>query len=242
MRIAVNGAAGRMGRLLVDQVLEAPDLQLSGRGEQASPLSPAELEDSDVVVDFSLPAGTHQLLGRLGEQALVIGTTGLDEPTLALLAAHAERAPVVFASNFSTGVNLLFGLAAQAAAALPDHHVEVVEMHHARKRDAPSGTALSLGRAIAEARGQALEGQAVHGRAGEVGARSPTEIGFHALRGGDVAGEHTVYLAGPGERLSLGHLATSRQGFASGALRAARWTSGQPPGLYDMQDVLGLTR
>ena len=240
MRVAVNGAAGRMGRVLVDLVEQAPDLELSGQGEHSAPLGPEPLAATDVVIDFSLPQGTHALLGVLDGQALVVGTTGLGPATLALLQAYSARAPVVFASNYSTGVTLLFGLAAQAASVLSDYHVEIVEMHHARKRDAPSGTALSLGRVIAEARCVDLDERARHGREGEVGPRTQAEIGFHAVRGGDVAGEHTVYLAGPGERLMLGHLATSRQAFATGAIRAARWVPGQPPGLYDMQDVLGL--
>ncbi|MCB9795610.1 MAG: 4-hydroxy-tetrahydrodipicolinate reductase [Alphaproteobacteria bacterium] len=260
--VGVQGAAGRMGRLLVAGIMEAEDLQLGAMIERRAhpelgkdagqlagqprmgvllgPMGGQGHQGCDVIIDFSLPEGTRALLDSAPGCALVIGTTGLGDALRADLRAYAERHPVVLASNFSTGVNLLLGLVAQAAALAPDYHVEIVEMHHRHKVDAPSGTALSLGRAVAEARGQSLSSLAVHGREGRTGARSDQEIGFHSLRGGDVAGEHTVYLAGPGERLSLGHLATSRSAFAGGALRAARWVVGQAPGLYDMQDVLGL--
>ncbi|MCB9764897.1 MAG: 4-hydroxy-tetrahydrodipicolinate reductase [Alphaproteobacteria bacterium] len=251
-----------MGRLLTAGVLGHDQLQLAAATERAGhpnlggdvghlcgkwhagvaleTPSPDVLERARVVIDFSLPEGTRVLVDALGGQALVVGTTGLEGADRQRLREYAERAPVVLASNFSTGVNLLLGLVKRAARLLPDYDVEIVEMHHRHKRDAPSGTALSLGRAVAIGRGQSLDALAVHGREGLVGARPDREIGFHALRGGDVAGEHTVYLAGPGERLQLGHLATSREAFAGGALRAAVWLADQPPGLYSMQDVLGL--
>lgn len=262
LKIAINGAAGRMGRILLAAVLVDEWLQLvaatdrpthPSRGLDAGQLcgkwttgisldSPrAGLYDAaDVVVDFSLPEGVPALLDSLRGQALVMGTTGLDTHQRALVEAYALRAPVVMASNFSTGVNLLLGLVSQAARLLPDYDVEIVEMHHRHKRDAPSGTALSLGQAVARARGEALDAVAQHGRHGLLGPRTDSEVGFHALRGGDVVGEHTVYLAGSGERLALAHLATSRESFGNGALRAARWAVARAPGLYDMQDVLGL--
>ena len=242
--VGVNGAAGRMGMLLVAGIMESPDLDLAGATDvdAAFPsLAEGVLDQARVIIDFSLPEGTSHLLSIIKpHQALVVGTTGLGPEQTQALRKHAETAPTVVASNFSTGVNLLVGLVEQAARALPDYHVEIVEMHHGYKRDAPSGTALTLGRAAASGRDQDLEELAVHGRMGDVGARTPDEIGFHAIRGGDVAGEHTVYLAAGGERIALSHLATSRQAFASGALRAARWAVGKPPGLYTMRDVLGL--
>ncbi len=251
--VAVNGAAGRMGRLLVAGITAAPDLELvaafEGRDhtQLGETLGGVALQTVDapavararVLIDFSLPAGTRTLLHFVTDQALVCGVTGLDDLTQGALQAHSGSAAVVVASNFSTGVNVLLGLVSQAAATLADHDLEIVEMHHNRKRDAPSGTAQSLAQAAADARAIALDDHAVHGRRGDVGPRAPGEIGLHALRGGDVAGEHTVYLAGAGERLALSHLATSRQAFADGALRAARWAASQAPGRYDMQDVLG---
>jgi 4-hydroxy-tetrahydrodipicolinate reductase len=261
-RIAVNGAAGRMGRMVLAGVLLDEGLKLvaatdrpshPNRGADAGQLCgkwttgialdaprPGIYDDADVVVDFSLAEGISELLGALGEQALVMGTTGLSPEQLAGVQAHGKRAPVVLASNFSTGVNLLMGLVARAAQLLPDYDVEIVEMHHRHKRDAPSGTALSLGQAVATGRGEVFDSHAVYGRHGMLGPREPSQIGLHALRGGDIAGEHTVYLAGAGERLVLGHLSTSREAFAAGALRAARWVVARPPGLYDMVDVLGL--
>ncbi len=250
--VGVWGATGRMGRLLVAGALADPELALAHAlvredaetpaslgGVALTPLSSEALADCEVVIDFSLPEGTERLLERIDAQALVVGTTGLDAALMARLADHARRAPVVYARNFSTGVTLLTELVARAAAALPGYDLEIVEMHHRHKRDAPSGTARARAEAAAGARGGALEALARFGREGETGARPDGEIGLHALRGGDVAGEHTVYLAGPGERLQLGHLATSRQAFAGGALRAARWVAGKPPGLYSMRDVLG---
>ena len=229
MKAGLNGAGGRMGRLL-SQLLGPELCSTTDRGE----LTAGCHDRAEVVIDFSLPRGTLALL-QVYEGALVIGTTGLDEATQRALVAHSQRHAVVQASNFSTGVTLLLNLVRTASAALPDYDVEIVEMHHRHKVDAPSGTARSLTEAASEGRGPA-----VHGRHGHTGERPLGEIGVHALRGGDIAGEHTVYLAGPGERLQLGHVATSRTAFAQGAVRAARWVLEQPPGLYDMQDVLGL--
>jgi len=227
-----------MGRLLVAGARAHPALTLAsamGRGAPREAVAACR-----VIIDFSLPDGTAQLLELLDDQALVVGTTGLSDATLAALDRHAERAPVLRASNYSTGVTLLMELVGRAARALPDYDLEIIEMHHRHKRDAPSGTARSLAEAAAEARSVSLTERAVYGREGDVGPRPGGEIGLHAVRGGDVAGEHTVYLAGPGERITLGHLATSREAFAQGALRAAAWIAPQPPGIYTMRDVLDL--
>jgi 4-hydroxy-tetrahydrodipicolinate reductase len=261
IRVAACGAAGRMGRLVLAEILDDPDLALAaalerpghpeiGRdagvlaghppaGVALAPLA-APLPPADVLVDFSLPEGTAALLDALeaAPVPLVTGTTGLDPALQARLLALSRRVPVVAAANFSTGVAVLLDLAARAAAALPGFDVEIVETHHRRKADAPSGTALALGRAIATARGTAL--QAVHGRSGRPGEREAGPIGFHALRGGDVVGDHRVLLLGEGERLELGHVAGSRLTFARGALAAARWVVGREPGLYGTREVLGL--
>jgi len=260
IRIGINGAAGRMGQLLCARILSADDMALAaatdlgrfagmdvgslvGLGEKGIPLSEPQAgiyDECDVVIDFSLPEGTTRLLDVLESQALVVGTTGLTEQSAMDLGRHAQSNPVVLAANFSTGVNVLLSLVEKAAALLPDHDLEIVEMHHARKIDAPSGTALALAKAACDARGVDPEETIVYGRAGDVGARPKGEIGVHAIRGGDIAGDHSVTLSAPGERLELAHRATSRAAFADGALRAARWLVEKPAGLYDMQDVLGL--
>ncbi len=221
-----------MGQLLCEAVEQADDLTLAAATDRPGP---PELSDASLVIDFSLPSGTDALLDVIGERTLITGTTGLPAGLQERVARHALRAAVVQAGNFSTGVNVLIRLLRSAAAALPDYDVEIVEMHHRRKVDAPSGTAMALAGAVQQA---ARGGDLVHGREGHTGPRERGPIGMHALRGGDIAGEHMVYLAGPGERLQLGHLATGRQVFAEGALRAARWAVSQPPGLYDMADVL----
>jgi 4-hydroxy-tetrahydrodipicolinate reductase len=197
----------------------------------------------DVYVDFTTPdatAAAAAVATRIG-RAAVIGTTGLGAAHERAIAELARVAPVVVAANFSLGVNLLIGLVGQAARILgPDWDAEVVELHHKAKRDAPSGTALALARAIAAGHGSDYAAVKRHARDGEVGARPRGEIGVASVRGGDVIGEHTAYFFGAHERLELTHRATSRAIFAIGALRAAAWVSGQPPGRYDMQDVLGL--
>lgn len=200
------------------------------------PAGPGCFGDADVVVDFSLPEGLLAALPHLGTAGLVSGVTGLDAAGAAAVDAAAGEAPVLLAANFSTGVHVLADLVARATQALPAYDVEVVEAHHRHKRDAPSGTALFLGEAAARGRDVALE--AVHGREGRTSRGS--EIGFHALRCGDVVGEHEVWLAGEGERLRLGHVATSRDAFALGAVQAACWLAGRRAGRYTMRDVLGL--
>lgn len=260
MNVGVLGASGRMGRLVTTEVLDAPDARLVaalvspgspslgldagvlvGRGPiglVTGAVGEGAFRGCDVVVDFSLPAGLAAALPHLRGIPLVTGTTGLEGETVDGVEAHARTAPVVQASNFSLGVNLLLDLVRRASGALPDADIEIVETHHRQKRDAPSGTALSLARAAEEGRGARLT--EIHGRSGPTGARPATEIGIHALRGGDVVGEHTVWFLADGERVSFSHGASSRRTFARGALRAARWVLAQPPGRYGMDRVLGL--
>lgn len=261
-RVAVLGATGRMGRLVVAGVLGTDDLVLAaaiarersatvGRdagelvgvgacGVPISPLNGYSFRDVDVIIDFSLPEALEQALPHLGSAALVSGTTGLSGALRDRLDRRARSNAVLHASNFSTGVNLLLHLVAEAARALPDYDVEIVEAHHRHKEDAPSGTAIALGMAAASARGRELDAVATHGRHGRTGARPAGQIAFHAVRMGDVVGEHDVWLAGAGERVRLGHVASSRATFAQGAIRAARWIVGRPPGRYSMRDVLGI--
>ena len=265
--IGVTGVTGRMGRMLVHQILETPGVRLSGGlvragnaadGQdigslcQMEPLqvaagsSPDTLfAGSDVVIDFTLPGAVpaHAAAATDAGTPWIVGTTGLGEAEQAALQAAAGNVPVVFAPNMSLGVNLLFVLVGQVAQALDDSFdIEIVEMHHNRKIDAPSGTALGLGQAAARGRGIDFQENAVLSREGHTGARSRGDIGFAALRGGDVIGEHTVVFAGAGERVEIAHKAAGRQIYAAGAVRAARWAVGRPPGLYSMIDVLGLTR
>lgn len=248
-----------MGRLVVQQVCDADDLQLTAAythanssalgadaGELAGrPANGVVLQsltrpvDADVLIDFALPAGLRAALPLLGSTALVSGTTGGDAALEASLATLA--APWLLASNFSTGVNVLEALVAAAAGALPDFDVEVVEAHHRHKVDAPSGTALTLAKRAASARGIELDAHRVDGRHGATGPRPTGEIGLHALRGGSITGHHTVWFANTGERLQLTHEAEDRSVFATGAVRAARWIAGRSPGRYTMHDVLGLS-
>jgi 4-hydroxy-tetrahydrodipicolinate reductase len=254
-----------MGRTLIRALSEAGDMQLafalerSGHaslGDDAGVLAGlpanriklsddplAALAASDAVLDFTAPAASVAL-SELAAQARivhVIGTTGLSEDDLARLKASARHAVIVKSGNMSLGVNLLAALVREAAKALPDFDVEIVEMHHRIKVDAPSGTALLLGEAAAAGRGISLGNHAVRGRDGHTGARPEDAIGFASLRGGTVVGDHTVTLAGPFERIELTHRAEDRMIFAKGALQAARWGQGRKPGLYAMSDVLGLS-
>ncbi len=246
LRAAVLGATGRMGRLVVAEVLTAPDFTLvaawasratgqdagilSGGGAAGLAVCAPGPVAADVVIDFSAPGALVAAMPHLIGRPLVCGTTGLDDSARAALDAHARTAPQVVASNFSAGIAVLTRLVAEAAACLPDYDVEIVELHHRGKRDAPSGTALALGRAAAPDR------RPTHGRQG-VALRQQAEIGFHAVRLGDVVGEHTVWLAGDGERLQLGHIATDRRTFAAGALRAARHLVERPPGRVALTDL-----
>jgi 4-hydroxy-tetrahydrodipicolinate reductase len=201
--------------------------------------------DADVLVDFTAPDSTARLVARAAEAgiAAVIGTTGLGEPERAAIERAAREIPIVCAANMSLGVNVLFGLLRQAAHALgDDYDIEIVEAHHRQKKDAPSGTALAIADVLADALKRDPKTDFRHGRVGDVGARTTREIGIHAVRGGDIVGDHTVHFCGIGERIELSHRASSRETFARGALRAAEWLRDRDPGLYDMQDVLGLRR
>jgi 4-hydroxy-tetrahydrodipicolinate reductase len=264
-RIGIVGCGGRMGRMLVQEIAEtqgcvvaggadAPGSAAIGRdlGELAGLTAlgllagsdrAALFAASDVVIDFTVPGATvaHAALASEHRRALVIGTTGLDSAQGAAVHEAARRTAIVWAPNMSLGVTLLTELVEMAARRLgPDYDIEVLEMHHRHKIDAPSGTALALGRAAATGRGVVLDDVAQRVRDGETGPRRSGDIGFATLRGGDVSGEHTVIFATSGERIELSHKATSRQLFARGAVRAANWVIGKPPGLYDMKDMLGL--
>lgn len=268
VRLAVAGAGGRMGHALIEATLEAGDLTLAaaldlpgsgdvgadagerfGRSTGVRVTSDVEaaLAVCDVLIDFTRPAGTlvHLAACESSGVAAVIGTTGIDEAGKAEIARRAQRIPVVFAPNMSIGINVLAELVRRAAQLLgPAFDIEVVEMHHRLKVDAPSGTALALGEAAATGAGVALGDHAVYAREGVTGERKAGTIGFATLRGGDVVGEHTVLFAGAGERLELTHRATSRRNFAAGALRAARFVAARrasgETGLFGMRDVLGL--
>jgi len=240
--IIITGSKGRMGQALVACAAKIPDLQIVGKVDKDDDLG-SVIDKCDVVVDFSLHSATPQVAEQCAahHKALVIGTTGHSEAEQSRIKEQKTKIPIVWASNYSTGVNTLFWLTRKAAEILgPAFDLEVVEMHHRMKKDAPSGTAKSLAEILANVRQEQLEKVARHGRVGIVGERTASEIGIHSIRGGDVVGDHTVIYANTGERLELTHKASSRDTFANGALRAAQWVVKQKPGLYDMQDVLGL--
>ncbi len=264
MKIAVMGASGRMGKEVLAATERRSDMELAAayerpeagvEGMPASALGAAssavkvtsDLESAlvacDCAVDFTRPEASMMFLDaalKAGKN-LVIGTTGFDEGQLARIHCAAKRIRIALAPNFSVGVNVVFGLLAQAERALgADYDVEIVEAHHRRKVDAPSGTALRMGEILAKEMGGSLKELGVMGRNGNVGPRKKGTIGSSAVRGGDIAGEHVVIFAGDGERVEIGHRASGRSAFADGALRAAAWLKDQKPGLYDMQDVLGL--
>ncbi len=264
IRLIVSGAAGRMGRMVVRTIHESEGLKLTGALERAdSPwlgVDPAALAgfpasglvigadplplllEADAIIDFSSPAASVELAGLAAQARIadVIGTTGLSDDDLDKIDAAARHAPIVRSGNMSLGVNLLAALTRRAASALADFDIEIVEMHHRMKVDAPSGTALLLGEAAAAARGVALKDHSARGRDGLTGARRKGDIGFASLRGGTIVGDHSVVFAGEGERVVLSHHAEDRAVFARGALHAARWAHGRKPGLYSMADVLGL--
>jgi 4-hydroxy-tetrahydrodipicolinate reductase len=231
-----------MGRALVASAAQNKSLEIVAEIDEGDDLA-AVIGKADAVIDFTFhtaTAGIAELCAKHGK-ALVIGTTGHSEEERTKVLAHGKSIPLVMASNFSTGVNTLFWLTRKAAEILgPDYDLEVVEMHHRLKKDAPSGTAQTLAEILADVRKVQLDQVARHGRQGIVGERTAEEIGIHSLRGGDVVGDHTVVFAGPRERLELTHKSSSREVFANGALRAAEWAVSQSPGCYDMQDVLGL--
>jgi len=242
IKILVTGCKGRMGQAVIAATEAAANAEVGAQIDVGDSLTDA-LAKSDVVIDFTSHHFTTELVGECLKQnkGMVIGTTGHTDDELKLIRDAATKLPVVFASNFSVGVNTLFWLTRKAAELLgPAFDLEVVEMHHRMKKDSPSGTARTLVEILADVRGLEYDKDCRHGRVGDVGARTPKEIGVHALRGGDVVGDHTVVFANVGERVELTHKASSRDTFAGGAVRAAQWLAGKAPGLYDMQDVLGL--
>jgi 4-hydroxy-tetrahydrodipicolinate reductase len=264
-RILINGGAGRMGLRILSLLLDDPELTLAGLRE--TPDHAAQGKDAgcllggqdlgvpvvdrmdklpvrpDVVIDFTAPPATLSMIDDMGENKipLVTGTTGFTEEEKARIAALLEPVPFVLAPNMSVGVNVLFKLVEETAKILgAAYDAEIVEAHHRFKADAPSGTALRLAEGIARAKGIDLSAQARYGREGKPGPRTQDEVGILAVRAGDIVGEHTVTFAGIGERLELVHKAHTRDNFALGSLRAAKWVVAQPPGVYDMMDVLGL--
>jgi 4-hydroxy-tetrahydrodipicolinate reductase len=241
-KIIITGSKGRMGQALISCAARIPELEVVGAVDQGDDLGKL-IGNADVVIDFSFHSATLGVaeLCAKNKKAIVIGTTGHDAAEKAKIVALQAQIPMVMATNFSTGVNTLFWLTRKAAEILgPAFDLEVVEMHHRLKKDAPSGTATTLLEILADVRKLQLEEALRHGRQGIVGERTQNEIGIHAIRGGDVVGDHTVIFANNGERVELTHKASSRDTFANGALRAAQWLVQQKPGLYDMQDVLGL--
>jgi len=264
LKVGIVGVGGRMGQMLVRQVTATDGCRVAGATErEGSPLlgkdagaiagvgdlgvsvvddPAAMIANIDAVIDFTVPAATaeHARLTAQAEAILIAGTTGLDAEQENAVTLAARHVPVVRASNFSVGVTLLMALTEQVAGILgPDYDIEILEMHHRHKVDAPSGTAISLGEAAARGRGVDLAAVRQAVRDGHTGPRPAGQIGFATLRGGDVAGDHTVIFAADGERVELGHKASSRQVFAAGAVRAVLWARGKPSGLYNMRDVLG---
>lgn len=253
MKVAIAGAGGRMGRTLIDAVLADPGLTLAAAFDM--PGSPAinqafgnlrvgsdagaAAQAADVLIDFTRPEGTLAHLKHA--KAIVIGTTGFTETDRLKIVEAAKRIPIAMAANFAVGVNAAYKLAEMAAKILGEgYDVEIIEAHHRHKVDAPSGTALKLGEVAAAARGRTLDRDGVFSRHGVTGERKAGSIGFSVARGGDMVGDHTVYFAGPGERVEITHRASSRNTYAQGAMRAAKFLLGRAPGLYDMQDVLRL--
>lgn len=242
LQLLVNGFRGRMGQTIIACAKEDAALAVAAQIDEGDDFD-AAIGGCDAVIDFSHHTVTERVAAACasGKKLLVIGTTGHTDSQVANIRKAAEVIPVVFAPNFSVGVNTLFWLTRKAAEILgPGFDLEVVEMHHRLKKDAPSGTARRLAEILAEVRALSYGNDVRHGRQGIVGERTDAEIGMHAIRGGDVVGDHTVILATGGERVELTHRASSRETFARGALRAAKWAREQAPGLYDMQDVLGL--
>ena len=267
LKVAVLGAAGRMGRAVMGCVFEAEDLELVGAvteprdgalGHDVAELvqgaavgvpltdDPAHgVHRAQVAIDFTLPSATEANVRACvaNGTALVIGTTGLEDRHLKAIERASQEIPIVYARNMSVGVNVFMDLVARAAKALGDgYDVEIIEAHHRQKVDAPSGTALALGERIAAAQGRKLADLAVYARHGRTGPRVPGTIGFAVVRGGSIVGEHTVRFIGAEEQVDFSHEAGDRKTFARGAVRAARWAAGQAPGLYSMADVLGLSR
>ena len=242
MKIAIVGAAGRMGKMLVALADVHPALEVVAKVDVAEGYDKTWPAGTEAVIDFSFHSAVPAFVAKAAEEGLayVLGTTGLSPEEQQAVDAAAKRIPVVQSGNYSLGVNLLLNLVKTAAKVLgPEYDVEVVEMHHRHKKDAPSGTALMLAKAAAAGRGVDFDAAAVYGRKGIVGERPKGEIAVHALRGGSVVGDHTVMFAGEVERVELTHRAQSREAFAAGALKAAQWAAGHQPGIYTMRDVLG---
>jgi len=262
MRIAIAGASGRMGRELIEAIVQESDVQLTVALDQAGSASRGQdataflgrssgvsitddieaLADADVLIDFTRPEGTMRHLEaclRHGVK-MVIGTTGFDEAQRQQIEDASRQIGIVFAPNMSVGVNVTLKLLDMAARILQDYDVEIFEAHHKRKVDAPSGTALKMGETIAEAWGKQLADVADWARHGHTGEREPGKIGFSVVRGGDIVGDHTVFFCGTGERIEVTHRSSSRATYAQGSLRAVRFLAGKDAGLYDMQQVLGL--
>ena len=265
LNIAVAGATGRMGRMLIDAIAQAPDTVLAGAlGSPGSPSLGLDagafsgraagvaiaselaigLANAQFLIDFTRPEATLKHLQYCAAHGikLIIGTTGFDEEGKAAIRAAAEKTAIVFAPNMSVGVNVTLKLLEMAAKSMAEgYDIEIVEAHHRHKVDAPSGTALKMGEVIADALGRDLKQCAVYGREGVIGERDPSTIGFATIRGGDIVGDHTVLFAGIGERIEISHKSSSRATYAHGALRAARFLADKTTGLYDMQDVLALS-
>lgn len=242
LKILVTGCKGRMGQTVAACCDADPEVEVGACIDVGDSLAEA-LAKCDAVIDFSFHTFTAELVDACAEAKtnLVIGTTGQSDEVLAKVRSASETLPIVMAPNFSIGVNTLFWLTGKAADILgPDFDLEVIEMHHRMKEDAPSGTARRLAEILAEARGLSYATDMRHGREGITGRRTQNEIGIHSMRGGDVVGDHTVVYANVGERVELTHKASSRETFANGSIRAAKWLSGKSAGLYDMQDVLNL--
>ena len=264
IKIAIVGASGRMGRMIIESTLKDDGVQLVSAidkpgmpaiGKDAGELVgmpcgvlvttdvEAGIAKADCVIDFTRPEGTleHLDICQRHKVAIVIGTTGFDEESKQVIAEAAKSIPVVFAPNMSVGVNVVFKLLDTASRILAEgYDIEIVEAHHRHKIDAPSGTALRMGEVVAQALGRDLKENAIFGREGVTGERDPSTIGFATVRGGDIVGDHTVMYCGTGERVEISHKAGSRMPYALGSLRAARFLAGRPNGLFDMQDVLGL--
>jgi 4-hydroxy-tetrahydrodipicolinate reductase len=242
LRIAVAGASGRMGRMLIEAVQAAPDCALAGTLDIGADIA-AGLGDAQVLIDFTRPEGTmaHLAVCRQRGIKMVIGTTGFSDAQKAEIAEHARDVALMVSPNMSVGVNVVLRLLDTAARALAEgYDIEIVEAHHRHKVDAPSGTALKMGEVVAAALGRDLKACAVYGREGVTGERDPSTIGFATVRGGDIVGDHTVMFCGTGERIEITHKSASRATYAQGALRAARFLADKPNGLFDMFDVLGL--
>jgi 4-hydroxy-tetrahydrodipicolinate reductase len=266
MKIAIAGATGRMGKMLIEAVLNSPDAQLVGALEHDScPLIGEDagaflgkktgvaitaditkaLSGTEFLIDFTRPEGTiaHLAVAQKTGSKMIIGTTGLSPEQIDALKKASTNLAIVFAPNMSVGVNATFKLLEIAAKMLNEgYDIEIIEAHHRHKVDAPSGTALRMGEVIAEALGEKLDDVAIYAREGHTGERKVGSIGFATIRGGDIVGDHTVLFAGEGERIEISHKSSSRQSYAQGSLRAARFLHGQSSGLYDMQDVLGLRK